>query len=155
MRILWLLGGEQSRGEVGVGVRGPQGLRRKQLRAQGVSEPGGEEWAGSGGILPLKPPGFPDGCNTDCKTERIVKNDRNVLNLSNCKKGAATDQDGEGGGGESGVLAGRTAGAGCGLPMGGNERSSLVGCREAYMRCWCHVVSRGDSAAWDTSLLVT
>lgn len=90
------------------------------MRVQGASQPGGssgrgEEWSGSGGILQLKPPGFPDGCNTGCKTERIVKNDRNVLNLSNCKKGAATDQDG---GGESGVLAGRTAGAGCGLPKG-------------------------------------
>lgn len=39
------------------------------------------------------------GATLGCKTERIVKNDRNVLNLSNCKKGAATDQDG---GGESG-----------------------------------------------------
>lgn len=42
---------------------------------------GGETWSGSGGILQLKTTGFPDGPNTGCQREGIVRND-----LSNCWK---------------------------------------------------------------------
>lgn len=76
------------------------------MRSNGVldssgSSRGDEKWSGSGSIVQLKPTGYPDGCNTGCKTERIVKNDSNVLNLSNYKTGAAIDQDTKGGGRES------------------------------------------------------
>lgn len=42
------------------------------MRANGVLDSSGsssgEKWSGSGGIVQLKPTGYPNGCNMGCET---------------------------------------------------------------------------------------
>ena len=64
------------------------------------SSRGGETWSGSGGILQFKTTGFPDGSNTGCQREGMVRNDLKTV------EGAAIEQGGEDGDGESRVRLG-------------------------------------------------